>query len=142
MKLVADSNVLFTYFWKDSVFRSLCHKLKLTLFSPEYALEEINQHAKEIMEKSGLLGKDFSLIKEKLVLTVNFIPLTEYSGSLTNASSLINGLQKDITDDLMKDIDFIALALKLNCPIWSNDKLLKRQSKVLVLSTKDIINLS
>jgi len=41
-----------------------------------------------------------------------------------------------------KDILYIALALKLNCAIWSNDKQLKeKQKEVHVFSTEELMNL-
>ncbi|MGC9200887.1 MAG: PIN domain-containing protein [Candidatus Aenigmatarchaeota archaeon] len=39
----------------------------------------------------------------------------------------------------VNDIQYFSLALKMNVPIWSNDKKLKQQSKVKVFSTKDLI---
>jgi predicted nucleic acid-binding protein len=38
------------------------------------------------------------------------------------------------------DIDFTALALKLDCPLWSNDKELKQQTVVKVFSTSELIS--
>jgi predicted nucleic acid-binding protein len=40
-----------------------------------------------------------------------------------------------------KDIPFFALALKLNCPIWSNEPRFKKQSEVEVLLNKDMIEI-
>ena len=39
----------------------------------------------------------------------------------------------------LKDAPYIALALKLNCPIWSQDKALKKQSVVKIYSTEELI---
>ena len=39
------------------------------------------------------------------------------------------------------NIDFFALALEKECPIWSNDKELKQQQVVKVLTTKEVIEL-
>ena len=36
------------------------------------------------------------------------------------------------------DIMYFALALKLKCGIWSNDKRLKRQNKIKVYSTEEL----
>ena len=38
-----------------------------------------------------------------------------------------------------KDTSYFALALKLNCPIWSNDKKLKEQNKIKIYSTEEIV---
>ena len=45
---------------------------------------------------------------------------------------------KEISPD-EKDADYIALALKLRCAIWSNDKELKKQKEALVYSTEDLV---
>jgi predicted nucleic acid-binding protein len=47
---------------------------------------------------------------------------------------------KRISPDF-KDSPFFALALKLNCGIWSNEKRLKRQSRVSVFSTRKIVRI-
>ena len=39
----------------------------------------------------------------------------------------------------LKDTQYLALALKLNCAIWSNDKKLKEQDKVKVYSTNELL---
>lgn len=46
--------------------------------------------------------------------------------------------------DVMKNIDekdtpFLALALKLEYPIWSNDKHFKKQEKIQVYTTEDLL---
>jgi len=102
IRLVVDSNSLFTFFWKNSVFNELCNQNLLELYSPEYSLEEIKKYSSEIIIKK-----------------------------LPEAERL----------DLMKDIDFLALSLKLNIPLWSNDKLLKRQQAVEILTTEEIIKI-
>ena len=135
MKFVVDSNVLFTFFWENSVFRNLPVKLDLMLYSPEYALEEINKYASEIIRKTGISEEEFNKLKEELAFRVMFISLTEYQLFIKKAKSLIQN------SEILSDIDFIALAIKLNCPIWSNDKLLKSLSKIDVLNTGDIISL-
>lgn len=38
------------------------------------------------------------------------------------------------------DAEYFASALKLNCPIWSEDKLLKKQTRVEVLSTPELLS--
>ena len=41
---------------------------------------------------------------------------------------------------MCNDIDFLALAMKLKLALWSNDSLLKKQNKVEVFSTMDLLN--
>ena len=40
-----------------------------------------------------------------------------------------------------KDVDFVALALKLNAILWSNDRALKSIPVLKVLNTKELIEL-
>ena len=140
MRFVADSNVLFTYFWKNSILHYIL-KQPIELFAPQYALEEINKYTKELMEKTSLSKEDFKKTRQKLALTVDFIPVEEYSSSFHNVISLSRTLTIQNYHELIKDIDFLALAIHLQCPLWSNDHLLKKQSIVSVLTTKEIIEL-
>jgi len=39
------------------------------------------------------------------------------------------------------DAPFLALAMLLNCPIWSNDVHFKRQQIVKVFNTKEVLSL-
>ncbi len=140
MRFVADSNVLFTYFWKNSILHYIL-KQPIELFAPQYALEEINKYTKELMEKTSLSKEDFKKTRQKLALTVDLIPVEEYSSSFHNVTSLSRTLTIQNYHELIKDIDFLSLAIHLQCPLWSNDRLLKKQSIVSVLTTKEIIEL-
>mgnify|MGYP001595203714 CR=1 FL=1 len=42
MKFVVDTNILFTFLWKDSFTKGILLDQELEFFAPEYALEEIN----------------------------------------------------------------------------------------------------
>ena len=53
----------------------------------------------------------------------------------------IKDLNEEETSSLLEDIDFLALSLELNCPLWTNDALLKKQNLVKILNTKEVINL-
>ncbi len=63
-------------------------------------------------------------------IVIEIVPAYEYSGFLSEA--------REITPDI-KDAEYFALALKLGCPLWSQDSKLKKQSKVEVLTTKDLL---
>lgn len=130
MRLVADTNILFTYFWKDSFTKKNFVKENLDLFSPEFALEEIKFYTNEIMQKTNISKEEFNKLREELAIIVKFIPVEEYSKFLKEA------LKLSVDEN---DVDFIALALKLNCPIWSKDYHLKQQNKIRVFTTKELI---
>jgi predicted nucleic acid-binding protein len=130
MKLIVDTNILFTFFWDNSLAKKLLMKINLELFSPEFALEEINKYKEDILEKTGISEKQFKQHRRDIAIAVEFIPLEEYKAFLKQAIK--------ISPD-QNDIDFFALALKLKLPIWSNDSLLKKQNKIKIFSTKDLL---
>ena len=53
-------------------------------------------------------------------------------------SDFIGEAEKFSPDE--KDVMYLALALKLKCAVWSNDKKLKQQDRVKVYSTEDLRN--
>ncbi|MFT4305189.1 MAG: PIN domain-containing protein [Candidatus Woesearchaeota archaeon] len=129
MKFVVDTNILFSFFWKNSVTYKLL--LKLEVYSPECALEEIKKYEKEIIKKTGLSKKEFNELRKELVIAVDFIPIEDYKSKLKEALKIC-------PDE--NDIDFFSLCLKLNLPLWSNDKLLKNQKKIIVLNTYNVLD--
>ena len=136
MKLVVDSNVLFTLFWKNSIFSKISLRQDLELFAPEFAIEEINKYKKEIMHKTKISEKEFIEIKKELAIRVKFISIEEYTDFLKIALKIIN-----TEKELLNDIDFIALALKLKVPLWTNDKLIKKVKDINILNTKELIEI-
>ncbi len=141
MKLVVDSNVLFTFFWRNSVFRQICLRPHVQLITPEYALEEIREHAEEIQAKAHISTHEFRTMFDELKGIVGVIALKEYSASLKATKSLGAHLSPTDEQEFLNDLDFLALALHYQCFLWSNDALLKNQDGVPVLDTKDVITL-
>jgi predicted nucleic acid-binding protein len=131
MKLVVNANILFSFFKEDSSTRELiCRFEILELFTPSFCIEEILKYKKVICKKSGISEKSFEKALNELKVFVKIVPVSEYSAFLKKAVK--------ISPD-PDDADFFALALKLGCPIWSNDSKLKRQSEVNVVSTKELM---
>jgi len=130
MLLVVDVNILFSFFKKVSFTRKLLTNPDLKLYSPEYALDELNEHLDEILSKAKINIGVFELYKAILPYFVKFAPVSVYK-DFKNSAELI-APDPD-------DTQYFALALKLGCAIWSNDKLLKKQDKVTVFSTSELI---
>jgi len=129
---VVDTNVMFSFFWKGSMVKKLLMDQDVLLFAPEFALEEINKYEKEIIRKAKITKKEFNFLREELAIAIEFIPLKDYNNYLKKSL--------DFSPD-ENDVDFFALALKLKIPLWSNDKLLKKQNVVRVLETKDVLKI-
>ncbi|MEK6922115.1 MAG: PIN domain-containing protein [Nanoarchaeota archaeon] len=132
MKLVVDSNVIFTFFWKNAIATDLFVFQDVELYTPEFTLKEIEKYSKEIMKKGKIEQKEFIDVKKELQMLITFVSLEKYKELLEKALN--------VTPD-PDDVDFFALALKMNLPIWSNDKKLKQQNIVKILTTKEVIEL-
>ncbi len=141
MRLVADTNVLFTFFWKDSVIRGMLRQ-DIQLAAPAYALEEIEKHRKEILKKARIGPSGFEGAKKELKQAVAFVERKRYETRFGEAASCAASLNKEDRGQMLEDVDFLALAMELGCALWSNDKLLKSQGKVIVLSTAEVIELA
>lgn len=131
MKLIVDTNIMYSYFWKFSVTRRLLISQEIELYAPEFALEEINKYKQDIIKKNNLSEKEFEHIKFALAIAIRFIPLEEYSGMLKAAIKICPD---------SNDIDFFALAMKLKIPVWSNDADLKKQDKIRIITTTELLN--
>jgi len=132
-EFIADTNILFSFFWENSFTKGILLDQEFSFFSPEHALIEINNHINEIKSKTGITEEKFEELRKDLAICVDFIPIEEYKAFLLESLNLL--------PMHIDDIDFIALALKLNLPIWSNDYHLKEQRKVKVYTTKELLEI-
>ena len=129
MKLVVDANILFSLSKESSSAYLILQKFNFKLSAPKFALLELSKYKEELIKKSK---KDFDLIISDLKEKVNFIEESEYSEFLSEP-------QIKISDP--KNITYLALALKLKSPIWSNDPHLKQQSFIVVFTTSELIEI-
>ena len=56
---------------------------------------------------------------------IKLLPIEEFEDAIEEA---------EIVSPDPKDVPYFALAIKFRCPIWSNEKRLRNQSRVAVLS--------
>ena len=139
MKLVVDSNILFSFFKKDSIVKDIILdpelKYGLELFSPELMLTEVSKHKEEICSKFGISVKDFEIMFASLELFIKIIKSGFFENTLKEAELLLK--------EHKKDAPYIALCLSLkdkNIAFWSNEKRLKfiEKSGVKVFSIDEL----
>ncbi|MEK6886593.1 MAG: PIN domain-containing protein [Nanoarchaeota archaeon] len=133
MDLVVDANILFASLIKESVNVELMLDENIRLFAPEYLLEEFYKNKAEILDKTHRTDEEFNDIFEILNKLITIVPAEEFSDFLTEAASILA--------DHPKDVPYFALALKLRCPVWSNEKGLKNRKDFVVYSTHDVLQL-
>mgnify|MGYP001559583967 CR=1 FL=1 len=134
MELVVDANILVAGFLRASVTRELLLDERLTLWTPEYALLETQRIllTPRIQRKFGTRSSE--QVKLALAATasrIQILPETTYRTNLPEA--------KTCAPD-PADIPYVALALHLNIPMWSNDTLLKAQDRVVVYTTQEVLD--
>ena len=127
--LVVDANILFSALIKDtSITRELITSDIFDIYCPEFIFNELKRNMKKFIISKR--GKDNQLLTykeavETLLCFIKVIPTEFYEDKIKESYEIM----KDIDE---KDTHYVALALKLNCPIWSNDNDLKKQNKVKV----------
>jgi len=133
MKLVIDTNILVSFFRPNPVndIISKSKSLNLQLFTPEYAIKELKNNKPDILKYSGLNKKKFKEKLSELLNFINLIPKNLFKEFESEAEQLIHN----------KDVPIFALSLKLKCPIWSNEPRFKKQSKIDIFSSKEMIEL-
>ncbi len=133
MDLVIDANIFISALIStngrtfDLIFND-----DIRLFAPVFLLEEIKEHEDEILAKSGLLKADFDLFLSLVSSRISFISKEEFIPFLNKAEKFT---------PYIDDMEYFALALRLDCAIWSNDKELKKQETVKIYSTSELLKL-
>lgn len=133
MDLVIDANVLFSALIRDSFAYNLLFSESFHLFTPEYIFTELEKHKEEILRKTERTDEELFRLVETLKRRIVIIPFEELAPYVGEAEKL--------TPD-PDDMAYFALALKLNCAIWSNDKKLKGQNKINIFNTHELSNIS
>ena len=132
MELVVDANVIISILVSPS--GKTCELFfsdKFKLYAPEYLLEEVKKHKLEILEKSKISNEDLDILLILASSNIEFIPFIEFREFISEASKICPD---------PNDIEYIALALKLKCSFWSNDKKLKN-GFVKVFTTSEILKM-
>lgn len=117
MRLVVDSNIVFSALVRDSVTRQLLFHPLLELFAPALLFEELQKHKEEIQQKAGLSYEDFERSVRAFKQFIRILPVYAYLSHVQLASSVV---------DDPGDFVFAAAALFLaehgGCGLWTNDK--------------------
>ncbi len=130
MKLVVDTSIVFSMFKSKSFTRQLLSKYKIELFSPKELIIELYKYSDEVCSKAKISKEKFL---EDISLLPQFIEFKNASSDFKNKTGSLISHETDIL--------FLALALELNLPLWSNDLHFKQQSKVKVYTTEELFKI-
>ena len=131
MRLVADTNALFSFFRENPVRFIITNSkvLGLELITPQYAIDELKVNIPDLIKYTKLSSNEIEWIFKSLEKFIDIKPkdfFEEYK---------LEGLK--VSPD-PKDAPFFALALKIKSGIWSNEPRLKKQSVIKVLTTSEL----
>lgn len=132
MLLVIDANELFSAMIARGKTLDLIFHSEIELVSPSFIVQEFEKYYKEIAEKSEFSEEETLSFFVLLLPQITFINEKEYAPFLSEAAK--------ISPD-PNDTHYFALALKLNCSLWSEERKFKEQQKVKILTTKELLEL-
>lgn len=137
MLLVVDANVVFSALYSQSsafdVFAINKIYGSFEFVAPEFLFLEIENRFDRLVSKSKLPKEEiegaFALIKEQ----VEVVSSDEFIDAVPKAAQLLG--------NHLKDVSYVALALKLGCPIFSGEKRLKALSSIKVFSPRELLDM-
>ena len=132
MQLVVDANVLFSALIKSGETRRILLLSEHDLYAPEFMIEEFKKHLSELQKKTHLPKDKLSQYLETFLqlAEIKLVPFEEFKHEKEFAAKI--SPDKD-------DIAYLALALHLQFQLWSQDKRLKKQNKIKVITTKELL---
>jgi predicted nucleic acid-binding protein len=134
MNIVIDTNIFISALIKDGLTRDIIINSPFKLFIPEQEIIELKRYEELIINKSGITKKNLIGLIKKLLNYITIIRNDNLIMYKCEAEKIIGKIDED-------DVPFIAAALSLKCPIWSEDKHFQKQKEIKVLTTKDILKL-
>jgi Predicted nucleotide-binding protein len=137
IRLVIDTNVLIGALVKDNSFKAKILKDQhFQFFFADYGLLEIEKFREYICLKreKKSIAPSFDYAIKFLLESVTTVPRPLYKDQLSRACEVMAEIDP-------KDAPFLALALHLECPIWSDDAHLKRQSLIPCYTTVEMSGL-
>lgn len=134
MRIIVDANIFFSAFIrKNSTTRHILASPNFEFLSPEWFLEEFDRNQDELIIKMDN-PENFLEVKELLLSFIKIVPKEIYENEMEIANLELN--------DNKKDIPYIALALKFNALLLTNDqRLAKQQGLVKIITVQEILRL-
>ena len=134
MLVIVDANEIFSLLIKGTTkSEAILFSNTIELIAPEFLLDEFSKNKEEILTKSHRSRDEFFRLLSIFERRIELVPKEEFENFIPRVLELF--------PEHTKDFPYLALALKFNCPLWSEEKLLKRQSVVKILNTKELFEL-
>ncbi len=132
MEVVIDANVVLAMLIKPGKPVELLFQEDLDVFAPGLIIREILGNQSLVLKKARITEQDFNRLLLILIQRIGFVEEEVFLVKRDEA--------KQISPDL-KDVHYFALALYLECPIWSSEKKFRDQDRVKIYRTHELISL-
>lgn len=132
MTLVVDTNVLLSALIADSVTRTLLSAVDDPLVAPVALKRELSQQGELVREKSGLAEPELEELTDRLFDHLEFVTDSELEAYRAEAADELADVDPD-------DVIFLAAALAVDGGIWSDDRHLRNQDLVPVVTTEEVV---
>ncbi|MEK6878361.1 MAG: PIN domain-containing protein [Nanoarchaeota archaeon] len=136
MILVVDPNVIISAVLNigNSLNVFILNKIikKFDFVAPEFLFIELGKHTEKLAKKSRFTLDNAKEIIEFLIKEIEIIPEYQFKDKFEDARKILKEHQKDVP--------YLALALKLNCDIFSGDKILKKLIPNRVVNPKEMLD--
>jgi predicted nucleic acid-binding protein len=129
--VVVDANPMLSALLGGTA-RAILFSGKLKFFAPQHTLFEVEKYLPRVATKLG--QSESHLFREFQLLPVVPVQPREYDSEMKKATDLIGPRDP-------KDVHVLALALRLDLPIWSEDRDFDRLAGVTVHKTRDFLAL-
>ena len=132
LRLAVDANALYAALLRDGTARRLATDARLRLFAPRHLITEVRRHLPEIVRRAEVPGLQIERALSTLLAPVTLVHRGEYLGR-------VPGMLEEFRILGPWDVRYLAVAEALGLDgVWSDDKDLRRQNRVLVFTTVDL----
>jgi predicted nucleic acid-binding protein len=120
MKIIVDTNIIFSAILnsQNTIGQLLLRPNQLQFYSPHFLQIEIQNHFQRIKKITKLEDSELNELIDILYTKIHFI-----SEELIPKACLFEA-EKLTSDVDFDDVLFVALAIHLNCKLWTGDKIL------------------
>jgi predicted nucleic acid-binding protein len=133
VELVVDASSLFAAMIGRGKAYRLFFEDRLKLVADSYLLLEFSKNIGEIAKICNKPESDIIEVFNILSERIEILPPVEYSKELLSKAEKLSPHPKDTP--------YFALALYLNCGIWSREKDFRKQSVIMVYNTPELVDI-
>ncbi|MBI3032392.1 hypothetical protein HYY69_02865 [Candidatus Woesearchaeota archaeon] len=137
MKIIVDTNIIISALIRESITRQIItHNTSQSIefLTINFSNEEIQKYKQYILDKAKINEDEFELILGLIKQRLTIIQDSILRLKIKEARKIMDHIDP-------KDTIFIAGALAIDGEIWSNDEHFKKQQKIKVWTTKEIVEL-